>query len=83
MKLQQLGSNQTKIVYNNGDEIFFSYDTPVAGCVSFGYFQTEEKFSRTTSKHIKSYIDGNNSLKISQSEVQALLNNRENGSDKE
>ena len=31
MILRQLGSNQTELSLNNGDSIFFSYETPVAG----------------------------------------------------
>jgi len=31
MILRQLGSNQTELSLNNGNSIFFSYETPVAG----------------------------------------------------
>ena len=31
MILKQLGSNQTELTLNNGNSIFFSYETPVAG----------------------------------------------------
>ena len=79
MRLEQMGSNQTKIVYSNGDEIFFSYNTPVAGCVSFGLFKTKEKFGRTTSKHINSYINGRCKIELPQSQIDSLVNIRENG----
>ena len=71
MKLQQLGSNKTKLVYGNGTEIFFSYDTPVAGCSKeLGYFKTEQKFSRTTTKHINSYIGDRDAQTIPQRAIQ-------------
>ena len=30
MRLKNHGPNQTEIVFNNGDAVFFSYETPVA-----------------------------------------------------
>ena len=60
MKLKQLGSNQTLIQFSNGNEVFFSYETPVAGYdASRGvYERTSEYYSRTTSRHINNYLDG-------------------------
>ena len=55
MILRQLGSNQTELSLNNGDSIFFSYETPVAGFASgVGHFKTSTWYSSTTSKHIDS-----------------------------
>ena len=31
MKLKQLGANQTVLHTNHGDEVLYSYETPVAG----------------------------------------------------
>lgn len=58
MKLKQLGSNQTLIQFSNGNEVFFSYETPVAGYdASRGiYERTSEYHSRTTSRHINNYL---------------------------
>ena len=57
MILRQLGSNQTELSLNNGNSIFFSYETPVAGYdAEDGFFKTETYYSRTTSKHINSYF---------------------------
>ena len=57
MILRQLGSNQTELSLNNGNSIFFSYETPVAGIQSEdGFFKTETYYSRTTSKHINAYF---------------------------
>ena len=58
MKVKQLGPNKTVITMPNEDEIFFSYETPVAGWIcGKGYWRTTEKFSRTTSKHVSQYVN--------------------------
>ena len=47
MILRQLGSNMTELSFNNGDTIFFSYETPVAGFTpKVGHFKTETYYSR-------------------------------------
>ena len=57
MILRQLGSNQTELSLNNGNSIFFSYETPVAGYHSEdGFFRTETYYSKTTSRHINQYL---------------------------
>ncbi len=57
MILRQLGSNQTELSFNNGTTLFFSYETPVAGhTLDLGHFKTSTYYSRTTSKHINSYL---------------------------
>jgi len=60
LKLKQIGSNCTELTYRNeaGEDIsvLFSYETPVAGYDEHGAFRTDEKFSRTTSKHINGYV---------------------------
>lgn len=59
MKLKQIGSNQTSLSIGN-NEIFFSYNTPVAAFIfGEGYVKTEEKFSSTTSKHITAWAGKN------------------------
>lgn len=63
MKLSIFGANQTVITIGN-NEIFFSYDTPVAAFVSgIGYVRTEQKFSATTSKHINAWAGKNAATK--------------------
>ena len=64
MKLQTLGSNITLITNNRGAEFLFSYDTLVAGyepdCISEeenGYWYVSEKYSQTTTRHIKKYLE--------------------------
>ena len=57
MILRQLGSNQTELSLTNGNSIFFSYETPVAGYHSDdGFFRTETYYSKTTSRHINQYL---------------------------
>lgn len=60
MKLRQISTNCHELVTKNGS-VLFSYETPVA--VSFdikigdkwGVYKTNEKFSKTTSKHINGW----------------------------
>ena len=57
MKIILQNTNHTLIQLKNGDEIFVSYKTPVAGFFSgFGYVKTKEFWSNTTSRHIKEYL---------------------------
>lgn len=57
MKLNPIGSNQTELTLTNV-VILFSYKTPVAAIIrSTGEaFRTAHKWSRTTSKHINSWL---------------------------
>ena len=66
MILRQLGSNQTELSLNNGNSIFFSYETPVAGYDrNTGYFRTETYYSVTTSRHINQYFKHVDSANVS------------------
>ena len=57
MILRQIGSNQTELSLNNGNSIFFSYETPVAGYSDdIGFFKTSTYYSKTTSRHINAYL---------------------------
>ena len=61
MKLTPIAANRNIISYNNGNEVFFSYSTPVAGyCTELGYIRTKTYYSQTTSRHINKYLDANN-----------------------
>ncbi len=56
MKLTPIAANRNIISYNNGNEVFFSYSTPVAGyCNELGYIRTKTYYSQTTSRHINKY----------------------------
>jgi hypothetical protein len=58
MQLKQIGSNMTELSLADNLSILFSYETPVAGWDQDGSFKTEQFYSRTTSKHINKYFDG-------------------------
>lgn len=61
LQLTQLGPNQTRIAFESlGDQYFilFSYSTPVAASIRGKYYKTKTKFSKTTSKHISTWLDG-------------------------
>ena len=63
MKLQQIAANRTVVTFPNYVEVFFSYNTPVAGYhPDLGYVRTKQYYSQTTSRHINKYLDlkGNN-----------------------
>ncbi len=65
MKLSRIGYNKTLVVLNNGVEIFFSYDTPVAGrSADYEYFKTDTFYSKTTSRHINSYLETINNVSV-------------------
>ena len=67
MKLRQIASNMTELeveikvlnsTFTKQAAILFSYETPVAGWDDDGAFETETKYSVTTSKHISKYFGG-------------------------
>ena len=56
MKLQQIAANRTVVTFPNSTEVFFSYNTPVAGYhPDLGYVRTKKYYSQTTSRHINKY----------------------------
>ena len=74
MKLHNLAANQTQLDIANGVEVFFSYQTPVAAFIpGQGYLRTNEKFSRTTSKHINKWLRGYAAQSVDQSVLETLV----------
>ena len=64
MKIKTLKANLTLMTTNEGDEYLFSYETLVAGCIRDdidetcnGYWYVSEKYSQTTTRHIKFYLE--------------------------
>ena len=57
MKLTPIAANRNVISYNDGTEVFFSYETPVAvyDSESCNYLRTSKKFSTTTSRHLNKW----------------------------
>ena len=58
MELKSLAANRTVLIFNNGiTEIFFSYETPVAGYSDkLGFVKTKQWYSSTTTRHINKYL---------------------------
>ena len=76
MKLTPIAANRNIISYNNGNEVFFSYSTPVAGySPDKGYLRTEQWYSQTTSKHINQYLGALNYSTVSQETINNLVGN--------
>lgn len=63
MNLVNLGANTNELVLGNRS-ILISYETPVALHIEgVGYIVTEKKWSRTTSKHINQFLNGDKPYK--------------------
>ena len=58
MKLNSIAKNQTGITLSNGDQVFFSYRTPVACYIAKKgrYARTAAWFSSTTTRHINKWL---------------------------
>ena len=81
MKLHSFANNRTVLIFNNGTtEVFFSYETPVAGYSDkLGYVKTDKWYSSTTTRHINRYLNDANvnpeeAKVVSQSTINDLLN---------
>jgi len=59
MKLHSFATNRTLLTFDDGTEVFFSYETPVAGYSRslHGYFRTNKWYSSTTTRHINRYLN--------------------------
>jgi len=55
MKLKPIGANKTEL-HIDGAHILFSYRTPVAAWIDGEYFKTDKHWSKTTTKHINSWV---------------------------
>lgn len=72
MKVKNIGANKTVIELDNGNEIFVSYQTPVAAFISGrGYVKTSKSWSVTTSKHITQWAG----KQVTQTEPQEFFDN--------
>ena len=73
MKLKNIGSNQTELDLGFA-QVFFSYETPVAACLTDGTLvRTDQWYSATTSKHINKWLQGCDALTVSQYRIDCLL----------
>ena len=58
MKLHSFAKNRTLLTFDDGSEVFFSYETPVAGySKKLGYVKTNVWYSSTTTRHINRYLN--------------------------
>jgi hypothetical protein len=82
MKLKQIASNMTELDLGFA-QVFFSYETPVAACLTDGSLvRTETKYSVTTTKHINKWLNGCEALTVPQDRIDCLLtSSSECGSD--
>jgi hypothetical protein len=56
MKLTPIKANMTEVELTPGLTVLFSYQTPVAYHNYLGYFVTEKKWSKTTTRHINQWL---------------------------
>ena len=72
--LRQHGPNQTKITLDDRS-IFFSYETPVIVRIdNDAWYQTSEKHSATTSRHVKALFGSWAARVVSQGDLERLAN---------
>jgi hypothetical protein len=71
MKIKIIAPNQTEI-HLTDSVVFFSYETPVAAKINGKYYVTNETFSRTTTKHIKAWLESVNAESLPQEFFNAL-----------
>jgi hypothetical protein len=57
MRIKPIASNMTELVLNDGTQVLFSYQTPVASWKDGQFFKTERKWSNTTTRHINKWAD--------------------------
>ena len=73
MKLKQIGSNMTELDLGFA-QVFFSYETPVAACLTDGTLvRTATKYSVTTTKHINKWLQGCDALTVPQARIDCLM----------
>lgn len=73
MKVKTIGSNMTEIETENY-RILVSYQTPVAACCrSYVFYKTSQKFSKTTNRHIREWLNGKSAIEKPQEFFDSLL----------
>ena len=73
MKIKQIASNMTELDMGFA-QVFFSYETPVAACLTHGTLvRTATKYSVTTTKHINKWLQGCEALTVPQARIDCLL----------
>lgn len=67
VEIKKINAN-SYVMYRDGNEILFSYRTPVAvyDAERDEYLRTDEKYSTTTTRHINKWLDGVKAKSVSQ-----------------
>ena len=74
MKLTPIAANRTQLNLNDGTEVFFSYETPVAAKLpNYDYIRTATKWSQTTTKHINQWLEGVIATEVKQEVLDNLV----------
>ena len=74
MQLTPIAANRTQLNLNDGNEIFFSYKTPVAAKLpNYDYIRTATKWSTTTTRHINQWLEGVHSEEVPQNKLDELV----------
>jgi len=77
MKVKQIGTNKTEIQLTDEIQVLYSYETPVAirrlTPEGMTYYRTNQYYSRTTTKHIGSWLPLNDAKILAQSEIDRLV----------
>ena len=75
MKLIPFGSNQNLVEINKDTEIFYSYETAVAGKIKGKYYRTNRWYSQTTTRHINNYLGKLKYLECNPSFFESIVDN--------
>lgn len=74
MKIRNIGSNRTQVEKDDGTRVLVSYSTPVAAYIAGrGYVRTSEYYSKTTTTHIKKWLNGAECETVAQDELDTLV----------
>ncbi len=74
MKLKSFALNRTLLSFDDGTEIYFSYETPVAGYSNkLGYVKTKQWYSSTTTRHVNKYLGDLKHSEVSQDTINNLI----------
>jgi hypothetical protein len=55
MKIKPIQANMTELTLNDGTQVLFSYQTPVASWKDGQFFKTDKKWSNTTTRHVNKW----------------------------
>ena len=74
MKLKQLGEDQIEVTLHGGSHVLFSEETPVAIRTPDGtYYQTTDRYLKTTARHIKTWLGGQPAHYVTQATIDYIM----------